>query len=701
MDATARNYRLAAKPSSQGASGLTPLDLVTNTTLFFRRNLIRIGAVAAALATLAFLYANFFLRSYQATAILMVDPRAARVTQKSGVLANIGADFNAIESIVQISKSETFLGSLVDQFELTRDPAFAGKGITEEQLRRATIDNLAARLNIARRGTTYVIDVTVKAATAADAAKLANGVANKILEDQSNLRSGVSAKTAKDIESRLSELRARVSRAEEAAADLKAKLKVTDAGQGSTLLERRVYELNQQLVLAGAHAAEARARYDLLRKAGVNAGMNLPQSAQSSVFSALRAEFARLSRQAADQATVLGPRHPEVISLEAQILDIRKQISSEIRRMVSTAHAEYQEAEGREADLSRQLKEAQNESGLLGPQMVKLAELEREAKAERTVYEELLSRQRELLQVKDLDPSDIRIVSPATEPPRPVPGRTILALISGMLGSLLGTAYAFLREWRQNALRTTVQAERLGGVEVVGFLPLTPPAIDEPDPDAVVPDLTRWLVELCAEIAPKADDGAVVLITSARRGEGRSTVAINVAAYLAQGGDRVLLIEADRPAHVKNPPFGLLDVLDSGEDLKRAIVEQSSDGYALLPYGGRTLSGKGSIGGLMSGLTLQATLKLARQWFDVVVIDGPPALEAPHARFLSAQADQTVFIIEWDKTSADDANAALDQLDLVDTPVIYNKADSRRLRLYEPVQSRQMSLREERLADAA
>ena len=692
MQPNARITPTADQYASQAASPLAPAAIARRLLLFFRRNLLLIGAVALGVGVVLFAAGHFLLRQYSATAVLMVDPRATRVTQKSGVLANIGSDFNAIESIVQIAKSEGFLGSVVDQLELTHNPYFAGKGATEELLRQSTIDNLAARLSIARRGTTYVIDVTIKAPSAEEAAKVANGVARKILDDQTALRTGVSAKTAKDIEARLSELRERVSRAEEAAASMKARLKVTDAGQGNTLLERRIFELNQQLVLAGARTAETRARYDLLRKAGTSAGESLPQAIQSSVYSNLRAEYARLSRQAADQATVLGPLHPEAKSLAAQIADIRRQIGAEIGRMSATARAEFQESQAREEDLSRQLKAAQGESGDLGPQMVKLAELEREAKAERAVYEELLARQRELLQVKDLDPSDIRIASAAATPTKPAPGRIVLALASLALGWVVGSIVAALREWRRRTLRTASQAERLGGVAVYGFLPRISASPQE-DLAATVPNVTPWLVEFCADIIPESDesDGVVVLISSANRGEGRSTVAVNMAAYLAQGGDRVLLIEADRRGEKRQSTYGLLDVLDTGEDLGGALVDQAAAGYTLLPYGGRGVRKGSSVSGLMSGMTLRATLRLARKWFDVIVIDGPPALEAPHARILAGLADHTVVVVEWDKTSSDEADATLDRLDLTNAAILYNKADPKRLSLYDPERSEKMT----------
>lgn len=695
--ATGRGFSWAAsgKPSGSLAEPMTPGVLARSFLLFVRRNLRLIALVALAVAAFAFGVAAIFLRQYSATAVVMIDPRATRVTEKAGVLANIGSDFNAIESIVQVAKSDGFVGGVVDQLDLAHNPVFAGKGATPALLRQSTIQKLSAHLTVARRGATYVIDVTVKSPSAEESAKVANGVAQRILDDQASLRSGLSASTAREIEKRLTELRVRVNRAERAVAEFKAQIKVTDAGQGNTLLERRIVELNQQMVLAASRTAEARARYDLLRKAGASAGDNLPQDVQSSVLSGLRAEYARLSRQAADQATVLGPRHPEAISLKAQIGDIRQQIAAEISRLISAARNDFREEEQREAELTRQLKATQAESGELGPQMVRLTELEREAKAEREVFEELLSRQRELAQVNGLEPSDVRIVSPAVPPTSPAPGKVILAMASMGLGLAAGLAAAGLHETRSTTLRTSAQAASLGGVEALVFLPMAPAPSDAARRAIEAPDVTAWLSEVCrGVIQPGADaDGAVVLVSSSVRGEGRSTVAINLAAFLARGGDRVLLIEADRAEHVKKPPHGLLDILAARENLTSALIEQPTDGYTLLPFGGRDAGDGADIGALMRGATLRALLKVARRWFDVVIIDGPPALEAPQAPFLAEQADRLLFVVEWDKTHRSDVGMALDRLDAVEAAVVFNKTDTARLRLYDPEQARVLESR--------
>jgi succinoglycan biosynthesis transport protein ExoP len=244
----------------------------------------------------------------------------------------------------------------------------------------------------------------------------------------------------------------------------------------------------------------------------------------------------------------------------------------------------------------------------------------------------------------------------------------------------------------QRTLKTAADAQRLGATRILGFLPKAPSPGDARDGVVDVPDLTPWLVQTVAGLARdrRETDGKVILVTSALRGEGRSIVAINLAASLATSEHRTLLIEADRAEHVKNPPHGLLDVLSEGNDLGAALVEQTADGYTLLPYGGRDMKDQVASGALLNSVTFRATLKLARAWFDVIVIDGSPVLESSNARFLAAEADQTLLVVEWDKTDADDVAAALERLEADDPALLFNKSDPARLKLYEPEQSRQL-----------
>src|SRR5277367_2286161 len=142
----------------------TPEFVISSAALFVRRNLTRIAAVGALAFVATFGAALFIFNKYSATAMIVVDPRDAKVTQTSGVLANTGPDFNAIESLSLIAKSDGFLGTLVDKLDLVHDTEFAGHGASDAAVRLATIEKLRNRLIVARRGTTYVIEATASSA---------------------------------------------------------------------------------------------------------------------------------------------------------------------------------------------------------------------------------------------------------------------------------------------------------------------------------------------------------------------------------------------------------------------------------------------------------------------------------------------------------------------------------------------------------
>lgn len=657
--------------------------------LFLRRNLLRILLVAGVVAVLGVGACYVLLNSFSATALVMIDPRDEKVTQTQDVLANIGPDTIAIESLVQVANSDDFLGRVVDRLNLMADPDFAGQGASEALRRSATIDKLRTRLKIGRRGTTYLVDVTATTKDAARSATLANTVADMLAASQANLRSSSNAGAAEFLDGKLDALRERLHTAEMASAALKAKLNITDAGQGGTLQERRIAELNQQLILATARAAEAQARVDELTRAGSAAPDRLSAALPSPVLAGLRQDYARLMRQAAEQRAIYGDRYPAVQSLAAQIADLRHQIAAEIGRLVAAARGDAQEAAGRVGALTADLRRAQADSGRQGSDRVKLDEIDREARADRTVYEQLLDRQKQLSELHGLTPTDVRVVSEALPSARPNrPSLSILAGVFALLGLGAGCFFALARETLRRTMVTRSQAERLSGVEVTGLVPLVPArAVQRPSGTPVLPpDLSPWMSDLRRLAAPSgADQGRVVLVTSARPGEGKTAIARNLARSLAGSGETVLLLEASAPRQPpSSPQFGLLDVVAEGCAPDRAFVDVPHLGLTRLPFGGLGRARPEALDGTLSASRLSAVIGACRGRFDVVVVDGPAVREAGYATTLAATADLSLVVVEWDATDGADLVEALDRLRPDDVTLVFNKVEVRRYARYEP-----------------
>jgi capsular exopolysaccharide synthesis family protein len=144
----------------------------------------------------------------------------------------------------------------------------------------------------------------------------------------------------------------------------------------------------------------------------------------------------------------------------------------------------------------------------------------------------------------------------------------------------------------------------------------------------------------------------VLLFTSAKPEEGKSTISLSLARQQALSGRRVVFVEADfhrscisRVAGVGAAP-GLMDVLSGAAGLKDVIQPDSRSTVDLIVAGPQQATNSerpavGAVGTILNAL---------RDEYDVIVIDAPPVLGLADANIFSAVADATLMIVQWGKT---------------------------------------------------
>ena len=115
---------------------------------FLRRNAVWIAAVAVPVALACFVLVRLIFNQYSATATVLFDPRNAKVTTTQEVLSDIGPDSIAIESLVQVAKSDGFLTALVARLGLADDSEFGGSATAVADRNAAALDKLRDRLAI-------------------------------------------------------------------------------------------------------------------------------------------------------------------------------------------------------------------------------------------------------------------------------------------------------------------------------------------------------------------------------------------------------------------------------------------------------------------------------------------------------------------------------------------------------------------------
>ena len=151
-----------------------------------------------------------------------------------------------------------------------------------------------------------------------------------------------------------------------------------------------------------------------------------------------------------------------------------------------------------------------------------------------------------------------------------------------------------------------------------------------------------------------------LVMTSAVRGEGKSTTSANLAVALADSGQKVLLIDCDlrrgtvhQLFHVNQAP-GLTHLLSNSVGIDSALVETPVKNLSVLPCGTKPMKPSE----LLGSPRMEQLMQKFREAFNVIVVDAPPVLNLPDASILSNYADGCIFVIQAERTQREEVTRA-------------------------------------------
>ncbi|MGM4983297.1 MULTISPECIES: GumC family protein [Rhizobium] len=357
-----------------------------------------------------------------------------------------------IDSQTQILSSGRVLGRVVDALKLDQDPQFDG-GATGEAAKYIATATLSKAVQIARESSTYVVTAKVTTRDPQKSAKIANQLVSSFIEEES----GAAAKSFKTsnsaLDSRLDDLRQQVLSAEKAVEAYRADNDMV-AVEGNLISDKRLTALNDMLVTAQQRTIEAKARADAAGKLSfedvvANNPNNPAGGTASTALSSLRQQYATLAANVGSLQSQLGARHPRLLAAKSALESLAAEIRSELQRQMTSARADYEQAQGTEQDIAKELAVQKASQVNTSGKLVGLNELQRKATATRDLYESLLKRSGQSSDAQDLSQSNIRVISEA-EPPLTADGPArkvmmIAGLIAGaMFGAGLGMTFAIL-----------------------------------------------------------------------------------------------------------------------------------------------------------------------------------------------------------------------------------------------------------------
>ncbi|WP_158802012.1 MULTISPECIES: hypothetical protein [unclassified Acidisoma] len=450
------------------------------------------------------------------------------------------------------------------------------------------------------------------------------------------------------------------------AAELSARAQAQDAGIATyrarhgllegvqaTLGTEEVSRLSADLIQAENDFATAEARRQaIFHGSGGTAAASLAQSA------AILREAAANAEASYDAAAArLGPNHPLLRGLRDQRDALRGAAGAETARVLSGITADARASAARVAALRAELGTLRDKSAVEAHANVALAAMQQDAVATRALLQSVLTRLQQSAQPSLLQAPDARVLSEAVPPLSPSsPKRGLLMSASVAAAVVLGLGLGWLRELTVTTVRSQEEAEALLGLPCLGTIPaLTRRQRRRAAPEdfALVYPQSLFAAQLRAlrvRLAA-ASDSRILLITAARPEEGKTTLAIGLARLAAAAGERVLLVDCDwvRPAVAR-----LMGASEVG--LAELITGEAHPGTAMArePDTGLVVISAGQVSEIAgAGLASPELQRIAATWrlnFDLVILDGPPALAGPDALLLAGLADGVVLCLRWHDT---------------------------------------------------
>ena len=461
-------------------------------------------------------------------------------------------------------------------------------------------------------------------------------------------------------------------------------------------IEARLVELQEQL---GVNMTDAASLGVVNQAAGVQTVLSELQRIQTELElqrARYRSDYPTievLERQEARAQALLRTRIEQAIGRQVDIPIGKLQLSALQQEQVAQLAALQIERVG----LLNRMAQMQTSANRYGsradalPQLEKQQrEFERQLEAAQTTYETLLTQLQEVRVTENQVVGNVRLVSAATVPELPVGSNSKLLLAAGgFAGILLAIAVAFLLDLIDSSVKTVKEAKELLGYTLLGVIPL----VSGSRRTSLLPKLGQNSGQT-SEVAAKEtfrmlqanlgflrsdEDLKTVVITSSVPQEGKTNVAANLAATMAEAGRKVLLIDADmrHPCqhHLWNVTngIGLSHVLAGQAELDDAI-ETVSNNLSLLSAG---VIPPNPVALLDSNRMLELLERFA-QSYDFVILDTPPVLGAADAAILGKMADGVLLIVRpgvVDGSSAKAAKQSLMQLNQNVLGMIANAVD--------------------------
>jgi capsular exopolysaccharide synthesis family protein len=655
-------------------------------TILRRRRLFA-GVFAAVLLTVVL--ATFLSPRMFTTDVKMIAGNPASVAQNPQAQTGLPV-LNALMLANAAQSAETY-AELIGETPVVQH-------VIDDLGLKTDVKTLQSAVRVKPVTNTNIISLQVTWGNPAMSAKIANDFATVFVAREAELVASSATGALEFLQKQLPEAERKLRLAEGNLSAFQTSHNIADLGAQTTSLVTAASNIDAKINAIQLEKQQADAQIGSL--GGALAGMSATAGggssvAQNPVLPQLRGQLAALQVQLGGARQQYTDSHPTVIALKQQIADLNREIARQPATIVATtstiANPVYQQvsqqlaaARAMSASDTAQLVQLAKQRTAINPQLAALPAqsaqmlaLQREKKLAEDTYNALQQKFNDATIARTAGISDVTITQPASEAlATKTPHVATNLTIGAIVGLLLALGIVFLVDWFDGRLRDERDVETELGLPVLASIPLMPSG----DGARAVPANVRNAAmesyfQLVLAMRYSSDRPLrSVTITSPLKGDGKSTVAMNIAGALGEIAvssiereARVLVIDADmrRPSLHKKfdvpNEFGLTDILVGRASLAQAVQRTDRPGVDVLTSGTHSPNPIK----LLQSSRFDALLREARERYATVIVDAPALVPVFDAAILANKTDGTVMILSANQTDRRSTRRAIARLETV------------------------------------
>jgi capsular exopolysaccharide synthesis family protein len=644
---------------------------------------------------------------YTAQSTLLIEPEAPQLLDVKQLIDGSASsdEHDYYKTQFELLKSRDLADRVISELDLEHNPTFNQIGLkgrllkfllapfgslfaskperlsakdSEAFTRFEMINHYLDSLKVEPLAGTRMVTVSVTAADRDLAARIVDRHVHDYVEMGIELRAQAGKSAHDFLASQLVEIGRRVQDSEAQLNAYRLQMGIVSFGvdEKNSVAAQRMADLNKALINVDTHRVEAQAEMKLVDAGDFD---SLPQVVSNPAITALEPEVRNLQAEYARLSESFKPGYPKLDEAEAQMASAQRALNAEIRNVAKAVKRRYVAADAEEQRLQSEIDAEKQRDLAINSASLRDAVLVREVETNRQLYQSVLRRMQEMQVTEQAPLSNISIVDNAVASHFPSTPKTFRDLaIAGLLTLFVGIGTIFFNDAQDDRLHTVEELEEFLDLPTLAVVPdfarlgslssrrrrLAASTAQDGQAIGPIADVRRNLtgyhprgyiagtaetyrmIRTSLQFSRAGSPPRTVVVSSAIKGEGKTSTAANTALVFAHTGAKTLLVDADlrRPnCHSLMNAFnhvGLSDVLAGQLHLETAIRPTAVDNLFFLSAG----SPAPNPAELLTSSTMRETIGALAKNFDIVLIDSAPLMLTSDTCVMASMADGVMLV---------------------------------------------------------